>query len=100
MNKFGFLVTVLVLAALVMSACAPGANPSPTAAVSAPAMTPAATGTIVVGSKDFTEEFIVAEMYSQLLENAGFTVTRKLNLGGTPVAQAAIVEGDIDLYPE
>ncbi len=100
MNKYGFLVTVLVLAGLVMSACAPGVIPSPTTAASAPALTPVATGTIVVGSKDFTEEFIVAEMYAQLLENAGFTVTRKLNLGGTPVAQAAIVKGDIDLYPE
>ena len=57
-------------------------------------------GSVTVGSKDFTEEFIVAEMYAQMLENAGFTVTRKLNLGGTPIAQAAIVKGDIDLYPE
>ncbi len=57
-------------------------------------------GSITIGSKDFTEEFIVAEMYAQLLESAGFTVTRKLNLGGTPIAQAAIVKGDIDLYPE
>jgi osmoprotectant transport system substrate-binding protein len=39
-------------------------------------------------------------MYAQMLENAGFTVNRKLNLGGTPIAQAAIVKGDIDLYPE
>jgi osmoprotectant transport system substrate-binding protein len=57
-------------------------------------------GTVMIGSKDFTEEFIVAEMYAQLLENAGFKVERKLNLGGTPIAQAAIVKGDIDLYPE
>ena len=59
-----------------------------------------ASGTIKVGSKDFTEEFIVAELYAALLENAGFTVERKLNLGGTPVAQAALLNGDIDLYPE
>jgi len=39
-------------------------------------------------------------MYAQLLEKAGFTVERKLNLGGTPIAQTAIVNGDIDLYPE
>lgn len=56
--------------------------------------------TIKVGSKDFTEEFIVGEMYALLLENAGFKVERKLNLGGTPVAQEALVNGDIDLYPE
>jgi osmoprotectant transport system substrate-binding protein len=57
-------------------------------------------GNITVGSKDFTEEFILAEMYAQLLEDSGFTVERKLNLGGTPIAQAAILNGDIDLYPE
>ena len=39
-------------------------------------------------------------MYAQVLESAGFTVERKFNLGATPVAQAAIVNGDIDLYPE
>ncbi len=54
----------------------------------------------MVGSKDFTEEFIVAEMYALLLEHAGLTVERKINLGGTPIAQAAIEAGDIDIYPE
>jgi osmoprotectant transport system substrate-binding protein len=56
--------------------------------------------TIKVGSKDFTEEFILAEMYSLLLEDAGFKAERKFNLGGTPVAHAALIKGDIDLYPE
>ncbi len=60
----------------------------------------AAQVTLKVGSKDFTEEFILAEMYALLLEDAGFKVERKFNLGGTPVAQAALVKGDIDLYPE
>ena len=55
---------------------------------------------IKVGSKDFTEAFIIGEMYSLVLEKAGFQVERKLNLGGTPVAQAALVSGEIDLYPE
>jgi osmoprotectant transport system substrate-binding protein len=57
-------------------------------------------GTIIVGSKNFTEEFILAEMYALVLENAGFKVERKFDLGGTPVAQAAITSGQIDLYPE
>lgn len=60
----------------------------------------AAPVTLKVGSKDFTEEFILAEMYALLLEDAGFKVERKFNLGGTPIAQAALVKGDIDLYPE
>ncbi|TVQ12106.1 MAG: quaternary ammonium transporter [Leptolyngbya sp. DLM2.Bin27] len=56
--------------------------------------------TVRVGSKDFTEQLIIGEMYALVLEENGFTVERKLNLGGTPVAQAAIESGEIDLYPE
>jgi osmoprotectant transport system substrate-binding protein len=58
------------------------------------------TATVKVGSKDFTEEFILGEMYALVLENQGIKVERKLNLGGTPVAQAGLVNGEIDLYPE
>ncbi len=57
-------------------------------------------GAIKVGSKDFTEEFILGEMYALVLENSGLKVERKLNLGGTPVAQAGLQSGQIDLYPE
>jgi osmoprotectant transport system substrate-binding protein len=55
---------------------------------------------IKVGSKDFTEQFILGEMYALVLEDNGFQVERKLNLGGTPVAQASLESGQIDLYPE
>ena len=55
--------------------------------------------TIVVASKDFTEEFILGEMYAQLLEGAGYQVERKINLGGTPVVQQALLNEDVDLYP-
>ncbi|MBE9141394.1 quaternary ammonium transporter [Nodosilinea sp. LEGE 07088] len=55
---------------------------------------------VSVGSKDFTEQLIIGEMYALMLEESDFTVERKLNLGGTPVAQAALASGDIDLYPE
>ncbi len=55
---------------------------------------------IRVASKDFTEQFILGEMYALLLEDAGFKVERKLNLGGTPIAQKALEAGEIDLYPE
>ncbi|MBD1916570.1 MULTISPECIES: glycine betaine ABC transporter substrate-binding protein [Cyanophyceae] len=55
---------------------------------------------VSVGSKDFTEQLIIGEMYALVLEENSLTVERKLNLGGTPVAQAAIESGEIDLYPE
>ncbi len=56
--------------------------------------------TIKIGSKNFTEEFIVAEMYAQLLEANGFKVERKLNLGAEQIAHQALVNKEIDLYPE
>ncbi|MBY5803151.1 ABC transporter (plasmid) [Rhizobium ruizarguesonis] len=61
---------------------------------------PASAETIKVGSKNFTEQFILAEMYAAVLENAGITVERKINLGGTLIAHQALVAGEIDLYPE
>jgi len=59
-----------------------------------------AANVIRVGSKDFTEQFILGEMYALVIESKGLKVERKLNLGGTPVAQAAITSGEIDVYPE
>lgn len=53
-----------------------------------------------VGSKDFTEEFIVGNMYALLLEANGIPVERKLNLGGTPILQQALVSDQVDVYPE
>ena len=55
---------------------------------------------IRVGSKDFTEQFILGELYAQLLEAQELPVERKFNLGGTPIAHAGLVKGEIDLYPE
>src|SRR5579864_7170609 len=60
----------------------------------------AAESTVKVGSKNFTEELILGEMYAQLLEHAGLAVERRLNLGSVEVAMAALERGDIDLYPE
>jgi osmoprotectant transport system substrate-binding protein len=53
-----------------------------------------------VGSKDFTEEFIVGNMYALILESNGIPVERKLNLGGTPVLQRSLLGDELDLYPE
>lgn len=63
------------------------------------AIAPAA-AQVKVGSKNFTEQFVVAELYAQALEAAGIKVERKLNLGGTLVAHKALEERQIDVYPE
>jgi len=55
---------------------------------------------VKVGSKNFTEQLILGELYAQAIEHAGLVVTRKLDLGTTDIAMAALRRGEIDLYPE
>jgi osmoprotectant transport system permease protein len=55
---------------------------------------------IVVGAKHFNEGYILSEMIAQLLENKGFTVERKFNLGGTAISFEALKNAEIDVYPE
>lgn len=56
--------------------------------------------TVKMGSKNFTEALILGEMYALALEEKGYPVERKLNLGGTLVAHESLKNGDIDVYPE
>ncbi len=88
MKKSNFLMSLLAvfLILTVLVSCAPTNTTSE--------------AVIRVASKDFTEQFILGEMYAQLLEANGFKVERKLNLGGTPIAQKALESNEIDLYPE
>jgi osmoprotectant transport system substrate-binding protein len=55
---------------------------------------------ITVGSKNFTEQFILGEIYAQALEAAGYTVKKQLNLGDEFIALQALEDGQIDAYPE
>ena len=56
--------------------------------------------TVRVASKNFTEQFVLAELYSQAMEAAGIKVERKINLGGTLIVHKALEEKQIDFYPE
>ena len=56
--------------------------------------------TITVGSKNFTEQYILGNMYVQALDANGFNGVAKLNLGSAPIADKALQNGQIDLYPE
>jgi osmoprotectant transport system substrate-binding protein len=71
-----------------------GASPSASAAA---ALTPA---DIKIGSDDFYESAVVAEMWAQVLEKNGFKVERHLNIGARQVRQPALEGGQIDLVPE
>jgi osmoprotectant transport system substrate-binding protein len=57
-------------------------------------------GALTVGSTNFAEQEIVAELYSQILSAAGANISRKFQLGSRELVAPALEKGDIDLYPE
>src|ERR1700722_20913550 len=57
--------------------------------------------TVIVGSKNFTEQIILAELLAQQIEaHSMLRVDRRLNLGGTLICQQALLAGQMDLYAE
>ncbi len=68
-------------------------------AASAPAA-PKAGPTVIVGSKNFTEEYVLGELYSQALKAKGFSVKYKQSIGATEVIDTALTTGKINIYPE
>jgi len=56
--------------------------------------------TIVVGSKNFTEQKVLGEIFAQALAAAGYKTDKQLNLGDEKTALKALEGGDIDAYPE
>lgn len=55
--------------------------------------------TIVMGGKNFTEAFLLSELYSLALEDKGYEVERVFNMS-TDTLAPAIQEGEVDIYPE
>jgi len=55
---------------------------------------------IRIGAKHFNEGYLLAEVMSQLLEENGYDVERKFNLGGTLICYSALENNEIDIYPE
>jgi osmoprotectant transport system substrate-binding protein len=56
--------------------------------------------TIIIGSANFSENALVAEIYAQVLEDEGYPVERRLNVGQREVYAPALESGDLDLVPE
>ena len=55
---------------------------------------------LVIGSKNFTEQKVLGEIYAQALAAAGYEVSTELNLGDEKTALKALEQGDISAYPE
>ena len=55
---------------------------------------------IVLGDKNFTEEYILGDLYQQALQAKGFNVTLKANIGSSELTDKALTSGQIQMYPE
>ena len=84
---------ILVLAALaaVVVGCGGGGGKSKTTAEQ-PAIT--------IGTKNFTEQYILGELYARTLRKAGFNVTLKSDIGSSEIIDKALTAGSLDMYPE
>jgi glycine betaine/choline ABC-type transport system substrate-binding protein len=103
---------VVLAGALALSACGSSNNNSTSTASSGGGSTGAASlkviksnsangsKTVTIGSKNFTEEFILGQIYAQALKAAGYTVKTQLNLGSEQIALRAVKSGQVDAYPE
>src|SRR5436305_12447535 len=55
---------------------------------------------VTLGDKNFTEQYILGELYAQALKAKGYTVKVKSNIGSSEITDKALTSGQIDLYPE
>ena len=94
MKKTIVLGAVTALVSIALAGCASG-NPLAASTSAAPAG-----GTIIVGSADFTESQLIAEIYAQALQGKGVKVKQQPNIGSREVYMAALKDGSINLVPE
>src|SRR4051794_14163277 len=84
---------------LVLAACGSSSNPT-TPAGAGGGSSSAPTDTIVVGSANFQENVVLADIYADALKAKGVKVTTKLNIGSRETYIPALKDGSIDLIPE
>lgn len=87
--------------ALVVAACGGGDDNSNSSSTSVPAGQPGkGKPAVTLGDKNFTEQYVLGELYAQALRAKGFTVKVKSNIGSSEIIDKALKSGRIDLYPE
>ncbi len=93
----GVAVAILATLALAVGGC--GGDDDRAATPATTATTPSAPA-IRIGTKDFTEQDILGELYKQALESAGFGVSLTRHIGSSELVHQALDNGTIDMYPE
>jgi osmoprotectant transport system substrate-binding protein len=92
-----FFGTAIAVVALAATACS---SNDPTKSDSAGATSSAAADTIVVGSANFQESVVLANVYAEALKAKGVKVSTKLNIGSREAYMPGLIDGSIDLIPE
>src|SRR6185295_18721243 len=96
--KNRLLTAAAALGVVALAGCGGGSNPLDTSTPSAGGS--AAAGSIVVGSANFPESALLAEIYAGALQAKGVKASTKLNIGAREVYIPALQDGSIDLVPE
>jgi osmoprotectant transport system substrate-binding protein len=97
---------VLAAFALLLAACSSSSSSTGTAAGGGSSSSSSSSSnvgngrSVTLGTKDFTEEFVVGALYQQALQAKGYKVVYKPNIGPTEVVDKALTSGQIDAYPE
>jgi glycine betaine/choline ABC-type transport system substrate-binding protein len=103
---------VALVAAVALTACGSSSSTSTSSSTSGGSQPSSSSGntiqsnsankgkTVTIGSKNFTEEYILGEIYAQALKAAGYNVKKQLNLGSEQIAYKAVKSGQVDAYPE
>jgi osmoprotectant transport system substrate-binding protein len=91
------LALLTVALAIGLAACGSSSNNSTTASSDKPGKGKPA---VTLGAKNFTEEFVLGQLYKQALEAKGYTVNLKNNIGSSEIIDKALTSGKIDMYPE
>ncbi|HEV3228664.1 MAG TPA: glycine betaine ABC transporter substrate-binding protein [Solirubrobacteraceae bacterium] len=96
------LLIVVILVALVPLAAGCGSSSKKTSGTGAPAASGPGTSRppVTLGDKNFAEEFVLGQLYTQALQAKGYKVTLKENIGSTEITDKALTSGQIDGYPE
>lgn len=101
---------VAALVALCISGCGASAVTRSKAATDGPVTTTTTTTTtplpgagkpqLIIGDMNFTEQFVLGELYAEALGAQGYSVQLNSNIGPTSVTLAALADGQLDMYPE
>ena len=93
-----------VALAIALTACGSSDDSTSTSATSTPSAANDQPGkgkpAVTIGDKNFTEQYVLGELYAQALRAKGYTVKVKSNIGSSEIIDKALTSGKLDMYPE